>query len=115
MIQTKKILVVGGGSSGWMAASYLNAKLNYGDLKRAEITVIESPDTPRIGVGEATIPNIKHSLQVIGLDETKFMRAVDATFKQSIRYENWTHNTGDVYHHPFNRYELTPVDQFVEN
>ena len=115
LIETKKILVVGGGSAGWMAASYLNAKLNHGDLKFAEITVIESPDAPRIGVGEATIPNITRMVKAIGInDEVEFMRAVDATFKQSIRYNNWTHNTGDFYHHPFTRYTPTP-DQLAEN
>jgi len=108
--QAKRILVVGGGSSGWMAAAYLNAALNQGSIRRAEISLVESADTPRIGVGEATIPSILHLLSVIGIDDTEFMRAVDATFKQSIRYVNWLDNKGEYYHHPFTRYTPQPLD-----
>ena len=87
-MQTRRVLIVGGGSSGWTAAAYLNAKLNSGKQKIAEISLIESPDVPRIGVGEATIPNINNVLAVIGIDELEFMKAVDGTFKQSIRFNN---------------------------
>jgi tryptophan halogenase len=104
MNQPKRVLVVGGGSAGWMAAAYLNAALNPGSFRRAEISLVESPDTPRIGVGEATVPSILHLLAVIGVDSGEFMKAVDATFKQSIRYVNWLNNTGEFYHHPFTRY-----------
>ena len=109
-MQKKRILIVGGGSSGWMAAAYLNATLNRGGRHVADIALIESPDVPRIGVGEATIPNINHLLAAIGIDERDFMRAVDGTFKQSIRYVNWLHGRNDFYHHPFSRYELKPID-----
>ncbi len=104
MAPAKRILIVGGGSSGWMAAAYLNAALNQGSMRRAEISVVESGDVPRIGVGEATIPSILHLLAVIGVDNAEFMTAVDATFKQSIRYLNWLDNKGEHYHHPFTRY-----------
>ena len=86
------------------SASYLNAALNQGSIRRAEVSLIESPDVPRIGVGEATIPSILHLLAVIGVDDTEFMTSVDATFKQSIRYVNWLDNKGEFYHHPFTRY-----------
>lgn len=107
----KRVLVVGGGSAGWMAAAYLNAALNIDGRKVAEIGLIESPDVPRIGVGEATIPNINHILAVIGIEQNEFMRRVEGTFKQSIKYVNWTHNNGDFYHHPFSRYRPGPIDQ----
>ena len=106
----RKVLVVGGGSAGWMAAAYLNAALNVGGQKVADITLLESPDVPRIGVGEATIPNINHILAVIGIDQREFMRRVDGTFKQSIKYVNWSHNNGEFYHHPFSRYRPGPID-----
>jgi tryptophan 7-halogenase len=111
----RKVLIVGGGSSGWMAAAYLDAALNREGRRVAEISLIESPDVPRIGVGEATIPHINHVLAVIGIDEKEFMRRVDGTFKQSIRYVNWTHNNGDYYHHPFSRYRPSPVDRTAAN
>jgi tryptophan halogenase len=110
MICSKRILIVGGGSAGWMAAAYLNAALNRGERRVAEITLLESPDVPRIGVGEATIPNIGHLLAVVGVDEREFMRAVDGTFKQSIRYCDWLRNDGHYYHHPFSRFDVRPLD-----
>ncbi|MBU06052.1 MAG: tryptophan halogenase [Dehalococcoidales bacterium] len=103
-MQTNRVLIVGGGSAGWTAAAYLNATLNVGDQKVADISLVESPNVPRIGVGEATIPNINHTLAAIGIDELDFMKAVDGTFKQSIRYVNWLDNKGEFYHHPFSRF-----------
>ena len=109
-MRTKRVLIVGGGSSGWTTAAYLNAVLNAGDQKPVEISLIESPDVPRIGVGEATIPNINLTLASIGIDETEFMKAVDGTFKQSIRFVNWLDNKQESYHHPFCRYGTGPLD-----
>lgn len=103
-LKTKQVLVVGGGSAGWTTAAYLNSVLNNGDRKVAEISLVESPDIPRIGVGEATIPNINHTIAAIGIDEMEFLKAVDGTFKQSIRFVNWLDNNSDFYHHPFCRY-----------
>ena len=114
MIKTWKVLVVGGGSAGWMAAAYLNAALNGDGMKRAEIGLVESPDVPRIGVGEATIPNINHILAVVGIDQHDFMRRVDGTFKQSIRYVNWLEGKGEFYHHPFSRQRPGPIDRAGE-
>jgi tryptophan halogenase len=103
-MRTKRVLIVGGGSSGWTAAAYLNATLNAGDQKVADISLVESPDVPRIGVGEATIPNINRTLAAIGIDQADFMKAVDGTFKQSIRFVNWLDDKRRFYHHPFSRY-----------
>ena len=110
MIRTKRVLVVGGGSAGWMAAAYLNAALNHDGKRVADISLVESPDVPRIGVGEATVPNINHILAVIGIDENDFLKRVDGTFKQSIRYVDWLHGQNDYYHHPFTRFRPTPID-----
>jgi len=109
-MQVKRVLVVGGGSAGWMTAAYLNATLNRGTRKVAEISLIQSPDVPRIGVGEATVPSINHILAVIGIDEKEFMRRVDGTFKQSIKFVNWLRNGGEHYYHAFGRYLPTPLD-----
>jgi len=109
-MRTKRVLIVGGGSAGWTAAAYLNAALNVGGQKVVEISLVESPDVPRIGVGEATIPNINQTLATIGIDELDFMKAVDGTFKQSIRYVNWSDDKGEFYHHPFSRFGSGPID-----
>jgi len=87
-MRTKRVLIVGGGSAGWTAAAYLNAALNTGGRKVADICLVESPDVPRIGVGEATVPNINRTLAIIGINELNFMKTTDATFKTSIRFKN---------------------------
>jgi tryptophan halogenase len=109
-MQPKRVLIVGGGSAGWMAAAYLNAALNHDGRKVADISLVESPDVPRIGVGEATIPSINHILAVIGIEQREFMRRVDGTFKQSIKFVNWLHNRGEHYYHAFARFTPTPID-----
>ncbi len=105
------MLIVGGGSAGWMAAAYLNAALNRGGRQLVDISLIESPDVPRIGVGEATIPNINHILAVIGIDQFDFLRRVDGTFKQAIKYVNWVKNDGSWYYHPFDRFLGRAIDR----
>jgi len=107
----KKLLIVGGGSAGWMAAAYLDAALNRGGRRTVDISLVESPDVPRIGVGEATVPSINHILAVIGIDEIEFLKRVDGTFKQAIKYVNWLDGQSDAYYHPFNRFQSSPVDR----
>ncbi len=107
-----QVLIVGGGSAGWMTAAYLNGALNQrGENPSVDICVLESPDIPRISVGEATIPSIRHLLAVVGVDELAFMKATDATFKQSIKYVNWVKNDNSHYHHPFTSMRVKPLDK----
>ncbi len=96
-MRPRKIVIVGGGSAGWMAAAYLNAALNRDGRTVVDISLVESPDVPRIGVGEATIPSINHILAVIGINELEFLRRVDGTFKQAIKYVNWLDNSGACF------------------
>jgi tryptophan halogenase len=106
----RKILIVGGGSSGWMTAAYVDAVMNRDGRKPVEVSLIESPDVPRIGVGEATIPSINHILSAIGIDEIEFLKRVDGTYKQAIKYVNWLHGHGESYYHAFGRFRQTPID-----
>lgn len=108
----RNIVIVGGGSSGWMAAAYLQKALNVDGLpNKVQITLVESPDIPTISVGEATIPSIRHLLSVIDVDELEFIKKTDATFKQSIKYVNWEFNDNSFYHHPFSRVRKSPLDK----
>jgi len=107
----RKVLIVGGGSTGWMTAAYLSAALNRDGRKVADISLVESPDVPRIGVGEATVVSIKYFLSVVGIDEHQFLRRVDGTFKQAIKYVNWLNNNGACYYHPFNRLRRSLIDR----
>jgi 2-polyprenyl-6-methoxyphenol hydroxylase-like FAD-dependent oxidoreductase len=82
----KNIVVLGGGTAGWMAASYLGKALG----PRVNITVLEAPAIPKIGVGEATIPNLhKVFFDFLGLPEEEWMRECNASFKMGIRFVNW--------------------------
>jgi tryptophan halogenase len=100
-----KVVIVGGGSAGWITAALLDAGLNgkSGSKKAVEITLIESAKIGRIGVGEATIPTMRRTLQRIGVSEAQFMNAADASFKQAIKFVNWAENDGHSYIHPFDR------------
>ena len=94
-----------------MAAAYLNGALNrQGAAPQIKITLVESPDTPRISVGEATIPSIRHVFAVAGIDEIAFMKATDATFKQAIKYPGWLTAEDPGYYHPFSRLRVSPID-----
>jgi len=103
----KNIVIVGGGTSGWLSAAYLVSKLGHEEKDGLRFTLIESSDIPTIGVGEATTPSIRSTLADIGFDEFDFMRMSDATFKHGILFRNWTHtpedNKKDEYFHPFER------------
>lgn len=106
----KRVLIVGGGSAGWITAAYLNAALNIDGKQVVDVVLIESANVARVGVGEATVPTIRHILQTIGIAENAFMRATDATFKQAIKFENWLQPNNHQYYHPFDRRQAGPVD-----
>ena len=107
----KKVLIVGGGSAGWMAAAYLEAVLRDNGQRPIEISLIESPDVPRIGVGEATVPHIKHILSVVGIDPLDFLKRVDGTFKQAIKYVDWLEGNGEYFYHAFDTFRVQPIDR----
>lgn len=101
----RRILIVGGGTAGWLTANYLARVLNAGSASTLEITLVESTDIGIVGVGEATFPSIRGTLAAIGIDEGRFLREAQATFKQGIKYVNWVRPPGasgaDHYFHPF--------------
>src|SRR5688572_29722590 len=89
MDRKRSILVVGGGTAGWMTAAYLAKYLELSGNQRLEIRLLESPEIGIIGVGEGTFPTIRNTLQFIGIDESRFIRETSATFKQGIRFVDW--------------------------
>ncbi len=99
----KDILIVGGGTAGWMVAGYLNAQLNqHRNGTRVQITLVEPHIPQRIGVGEATIPTLLKTLKTLGIQEREFMASTDATFKQGIKFKNWK-SLDSHYYHVFDR------------
>ncbi|MFI2668048.1 tryptophan halogenase family protein [Streptomyces albidoflavus] len=121
----RKVVILGGGTAGWMTASYLGKALQ----DTVEITVLEAPTIPRIGVGEATVPNLQRSFfDYLGIPEEEWMRECNASFKMAVRFINWrTEGRGepnprtlpgdgpDHFYHPFGllpEHDQTPLSHY---
>jgi flavin-dependent dehydrogenase len=89
----RSITIVGGGTAGWLTAAFLNRYCRSKDAKRdIEITLIESPSIPIVGVGEASLPGMVVLLNQLGISEAEFFKATDATFKVAAHFINWNHD-----------------------
>jgi tryptophan 6-halogenase len=98
----RDVVILGGGTAGWMTAAYL-AKALQGSVR---ITLIEAASIPKIGVGEATIPNLQRAFfDYLGLPEEEWMRGCNAAFKMAVKFINWRAPARDGvsnhFYHPF--------------
>ena len=114
----KSIVIVGGGTAGWITAGRIAAKHKSNTSAGIKVTLIESPTINIIGVGEGTWPTMRNTLMKMGISETEFMRECDATFKQGAKFAKWVDGTpNDFYYHPlmlpqgFNKVDLPPYWQ----
>ena len=107
----QSVLVVGGGSAGWITANLINAHARRAG-RPTQVTLVESPDIPTVGVGEATVPTIRRTMADIGLPEQDLFTAAEATFKTLIRFADW--NPGESYDHPFDRRPRAQTDAAVQ-
>jgi len=101
----REVVIVGGGTAGWMTASYLKAA--FGD--QVSVTLVESKAINTIGVGEATFSTVRYFFEYLGLDERDWMPNCAASYKLAIRFEGWR-RPGTHFYHPFER--LSAVDGF---
>ncbi len=108
----RRVVIVGGGTAGWMAAAALGRFLDPGDTR---IELVESDAIGTVGVGEATIPPIRHFLQMLRIPEHDFLARTGGTYKIGIEFVDWTRR-GHRYMHPFGSFgadiEGVPFHQF---
>ena len=97
MNRTFEIVILGGGTAGWMAATALVSML---PRQRYSVTLVESDEIGIVGVGEATLPQMKNFNDLLGIDEAEMMRSTQATFKLGIDFVDWGF-LGSSYVHPF--------------
>jgi len=93
-----KIVIVGGGSAGWMSASFLIKA-----FPNKEIVLVESPDYPIVGVGESTLGGIKAYCAFLDIDENDFLKHTDGSLKMSIKFTDFYQKNSGSFHYPFGR------------
>lgn len=97
----KHIVIVGGGSAGWLTAGVIAAEHCSTHNSPVTITLVESADVPTVGVGEGTWPSMRNTLKKIGISETEFLLTCNASFKQGSKFINWASGKNEHYYHPF--------------
>ncbi len=106
---TCRIVILGGGTAGWMAA---NLMVRRWAPEQASITLVESPDIGIVGVGEGSTPTLKRFFELVDIADADWMPRCEATYKVSIRFEGWSPQSGIAsYAHPF----VSQVDSHIQN
>ncbi|MCM2679040.1 tryptophan halogenase family protein [Echinimonas agarilytica] len=113
MSAVQKIVILGGGTAGWLVANHIARKRQLNRSTDVRVALIESPGIPTVGVGEGTVPMMRQTLEYLGIRETDFIRQCDATFKQSVKFIDWfapSDAQAAYYYHPFDYPNPTGFD-----
>lgn len=106
MAELKRIVILGGGTAGWMAANLMQQR--WPDFS---ISLVEAPDISTIGVGEGSTPTLKRFFKQLNIAESEWMPRCHATYKVNISFKGWSPASGiDSYSHPF----ISQLDTFTE-
>lgn len=115
------VVIVGGGTAGWLTAGVIAAHHKSNDPNALNITLVESSDIPTVGVGEGTWPTMKNTVRQIGIKESDLFKHCFAAFKQGGKFVDWVQGNGDFYYHPFTvpmgygRLDLAPYVDHIED
>lgn len=98
-----KVVIVGGGTAGWLTAGIIAARHCAADTpaQNTEVILVESPQVKNLGVGEGTWPTMRDTLRQIGISERTFLACCDASFKQASKFVGWSNGQKEHYYHPF--------------
>ena len=107
--RTRTVIIVGGGSAGWITAARVAARCSVGP-EAVRVVLVESANIESIGVGEGTWPTMRNTLRKSGITETDFLRGCDAAFKQGAKFVGWANGSAsDSYYHPLNPPQGAPA------
>jgi tryptophan halogenase len=103
----REVVIVGGGTAGWMTAAYLAKAFS----PTVQVTLLEAPSIPKIGVGEATVPNLQKVLfDFLGIPEEEWLQEVNGSFKTAVKFVNWRKRMpGDPDNHFYHPFGILPA------
>ncbi|MBT8441473.1 MAG: tryptophan 7-halogenase, partial [Gammaproteobacteria bacterium] len=108
MIEPRRVVIVGNSASAWITAVCLDAVVNDGDFRPADITVVGRDEIRESPGLDATLPDLRHLVAVAGIDEAEFLKRAGGTFSHGIRFVGWRPEA--CWYHAFDRHRSGPID-----